>query len=199
MIIFDLVKRFISYITFFIFVSLSLNAQQNDSLRFAYKNDSMQSKRAVNKAIYGNARKATIMSACFPGLGQIYNRKYWKAPVIYVALGGIGYWGVTNQIKYKYYSTNLKAIHDEDANTINETLYSSDQLKNEKKYYQKYRDISIMLGALVYLVNIIDANVDAHLRTFDVSDDLSLQLNPYSNLDYNNKLQAGLSLKLKFK
>jgi hypothetical protein len=56
-----------------------------------------------------------------------------------------------------------------------------------------------MLGALVYLVNIIDANVDAHLRTFDVSDDLSLQLNPYSNLDYNNKLQAGLSLKLKFK
>ncbi len=192
-------KRFISYITFFIFVSLSLNAQQNDSLRFAYKNDSIQSKRAVNKAIYGNARKATIMSACFPGLGQIYNRKYWKAPVIYVALGGIGYWGVTNQIKYKYYSTNLKAIHDEDANTINETLYSSDQLITQKKYYQKYRDISIMLGALVYLVNIIDANVDAHLRTFDVSDDLSLQFNPYSNFDYNNKLQAGLSLKLKFK
>lgn len=192
-------KRFISYITFFIFVSLSLNAQQNDSLRFAYKNDSIQSKRAVNKAIYGNARKATIMSACFPGLGQIYNRKYWKAPVIYVALGGIGYWGVTNQIKYKYYSTNIKAIHDEDANTINETLYSSDQLITQKKYYQKYRDISIMLGALVYLVNIIDANVDAHLRTFDVSDDLSLQVNPYSNFDYNNKLQAGLSLKLKFK
>ena len=199
MIIFDLVKRFISYIAFFIFVSMSLNAQQNDSLRLVYKNDSIQSKRAVNKAIYGNARKATIMSACFPGLGQIYNRKYWKAPVIYVALGGIGYWGVTNQIKYKYYSTNLKAIHDEDANTINETLYSSDQLITQKKYYQKYRDISIMLGALVYLVNIIDANVDAHLRTFDVSDDLSLQFNPYSNLDYNNKLQAGLSLKLKFK
>ncbi len=128
-------KRFISYITFFIFVSLSLNAQQNDSLRFAYKNDSIQSKRAVNKAIYGNARKATIMSACFPGLGQIYNRKYWKAPVIYVALGGIGYWGVTNQIKYKYYSTNLKAIHDEDANTgvgstdkpcfIEDTIYNN--------------------------------------------------------------------------
>lgn len=192
-------KRFISYITFFIFVSLSLNAQQNDSLRFAYKNDSIQSKRAVNKAIYGNARKATIMSACFPGLGQIYNRKYWKAPVIYVALGGIGYWGITNQVKYKYYSNNLKAANDDDANTINETLYSSDQLITQKKYYQKYRDISIMLGALVYLVNIIDANVDAHLRTFDVSDDLSLQLNPYSNLDYNNKLQAGLSLKLKFK
>jgi hypothetical protein len=193
------VKRFISYIAFFVFVSVSLNAQQNDSLRIEQQKDSVQSKKAVKKAIYGSARKATIMSACLPGLGQIYNKKYWKAPVIYAALGGLGYWGVTNQIKYKYYSTNLKADNDDDPNTVNATLYSSDQLITQKKYYQKYRDISIMLGALVYLVNIIDANVDAHLRTFDVSDDLSLQLNPYSNLDYNNKLQAGLSLKLKFK
>lgn len=187
------------YILLFIFISLSVCAQQNDSLITALKKDSIHSKRAVKKAIYGNARKATIMSACFPGLGQIYNRKYWKAPVIYVALGGIGYWGITNQIKYKYYSDNLKAIYDDDENTINSTLYSGDQLVTQKKYYQKYRDISIMVGALVYLVNIIDANVDAHLRTFDISDDLSLQVNPYSNLDYNNKLQAGLSVKLKFK
>lgn len=191
-------KVLLSYILLFISCSI-VHAQQNDSIYRAYKKDSVQAKRAVKKAIYGNARKATIMSACFPGLGQIYNRKYWKAPVIYVALGGIGYWGITNQVKYKYYSNNLRAANDDDVNTINETLYSSDQLITQKKYYQKYRDISIMLGALVYLVNIIDANVDAHLRTFDVSDDLSLQLNPYSNLDYNNKLQAGLSLKLKFK
>ena len=191
-------KVLLSYILLFISCSI-VHAQQNDSIYRAYKKDSVQAKRAVKKAIYGNARKATIMSACFPGLGQIYNRKYWKAPVIYVALGGIGYWGITNQVKYKYYSNNLRAANDDDANTINETLYSIDQLITQKKYYQKYRDISIMLGALVYLVNIIDANVDAHLRTFDVSDDLSLQLNPYSNLDYNNKLQAGLSLKLKFK
>jgi hypothetical protein len=192
------VKVLLSYILLFISCSI-VHAQQNDSIYRAYKKDSVQATRAVKKAIYGNARKATIMSACFPGLGQIYNRKYWKAPVIYVALGGIGYWGITNQVKYKYYSNNLRAANDDDVNTINETLYSSDQLITQKKYYQKYRDISIMLGALVYLVNIIDANVDAHLRTFDVSDDLSLQLNPYSNLDYNNKLQAGLSLKLKFK
>lgn len=184
---------------FFVFVSISVNAQQNDSLRKAQRKDSIASKRAVNKAIYGDARKATIMSACLPGLGQIYNRKYWKAPVIYVALGGLGYWGVTNQVKYKYYSNNLRAVNDDDPNTVNQTLYGSDQLITQKKYYQKFRDISIMIGALVYLVNIIDANVDAHLRTFDVTDDLSLQLNPYSNLDYNNKLQAGLTLKLKFK
>lgn len=176
-----------------------MHAQQNDSLRLQYKKDSIQNKRAVRKAIYGDARKATIMSACFPGLGQIYNRKYWKAPVIYAALGGLGYWGINNHVQYKYYSDNLKAMHDDDANTYNSTLYSSDQLVTQKKYYKKYRDIAIMAGLLVYLVNIIDANVDAHLKTFDVSDDLSLQLNPYSNFDNNNKLQAGLSLKLKFK
>ena len=97
------------------FISCSIvHAQQNDSIYREYKKDSVQAKRAVKKSIYGNARKATIMSACFPGLGQIYNRKYWKAPVIYVALGGIGYWGITNQVKYKYYSNNLRAANDDD-------------------------------------------------------------------------------------
>lgn len=184
---------------FFILAFASAHAQQSDSLKNKTTIDSTQSKRAVKKAIYSNARKATIMSACLPGLGQIYNRKYWKAPIIYAALGGLGYWGVTNQIKYKYYSDNLTALHDDDVNTINETLYSSDQLVTQKRYYRKYRDYAIIAGALVYLINIIDANVDAHLKTFDVSDDLSLQVNPYSNFDYNNKLQAGLTLKLKFK
>lgn len=190
----------ISYlILFFICFSTLAKAQQNDSLIIETRKDSIQKKRAVNKAIYSKARKATIMSACLPGLGQIYNHKYWKAPVIYAALGGLGYWGITNQKKYRYYSDNLRYANDDDLNTTNATLYNNDQLIAQKRYYRKFRDISIMVGALVYIVNIIDANVDAHLRTFDVSDDLSLQLNPYSNLDYNNRLQAGVSIKLKFK
>ncbi len=190
----------ISYlILFFICFGVLAKAQRNDSLRIEIRKDSIQKKRAVNKAIYSNARKATIMSACLPSLGQIYNKKYWKAPLIYAALGGLGYWGVTNQIKYKYYSDNLRYENDNDETTINGTLYNTNQLIDQKRYYRKYRDIAIMAGALVYLVNIIDANVDAHLKTFDVSDDLSLQVNPYSNFDYNNKLQAGLTLKLKFK
>lgn len=190
----------ISYlILFFICFSTLAKAQQNDSLSIETRKDSIQKKRAVNKAIYSKARKATIMSACLPGLGQIYNHKYWKAPVIYAALGGLGYWGITNQKKYRYYSDNLRYANDDDLNTTNATLYNNDQLIAQKRYYRKFRDISIMTGALVYIINIIDANVDAHLRTFDVSDDLSLQLNPYSNLDYNNRLQAGVSIKLKFK
>lgn len=190
----------LSYILlFFVFVCTTVQAQQNDSLRNNIKKDSIQSKTAVKKAIYSDARKASIMSACLPGLGQAYNKKYWKIPVIYVALGGLGYWGITNQTQLKFYSNNLRFENDENPATLNTSGYSSDQLITQKRYYRKYRDIAVIAGILVYLINIVDANVDAHLKTFDVSDDLSLYVKPYSNLDYNNKLQAGLTLKLNFK
>ncbi len=173
-----------------------LKAQKQDSPQAIHKKDSINSR----KAIYSSARNASIMSACLPGLGQAYNKKYWKMPIIYAALGGIAYWGINNQKQYKLYSNNLHAIYDDDPETNNTTIYTDPtQLVTQKKYYRKYRDMAIMLGSLVYIINIIDANVDAHLKTFDVSDDLSMQLKPYSNLDYNNKLQAGLTLKLNFK
>ncbi len=189
--------KLLYFILFVLSCSLA-SAQKNDTL-INVKNDSLSLKKAKRKAIYGDARKATILSAILPGSGQIYNAKYWKAPVIYAALGGLGYWGYTNHKKYKFYSNNLLAQNDDDVTTINSTLYSNEQLITQKKYYKKYRDVAIMLGAAVYVLNIIDANVDAHLKTFDVSDDLSLQLKPYSNFSYNNKLEAGLTLKLKFK
>jgi hypothetical protein len=194
-IIFSLLKKSVTHILFLLMLFTgSIHAQQQDST-------SVKQSKEVKKAIYGSARKAAIMSACLPGLGQVYNgkRAFWKVPLIYAALGGIGYWGINNHIRYKYYSNNLAAIYDNDANTTNTSGYSSDQLVTEKKYYKKYRDIAIMVGALVYIINIIDANVEAHLKTFDISDDLSLQLKPYGNLDYNNNLQTGLTLKLRFK
>ena len=116
-----------------------------------------------------------------------------------VALGGISYWGIDNHKKYKYYSNNLLAENDGNETTINSSGYSSSQLLTQKRSYRKYRDISIMAGALIYLINIIDANVDGHLKTFDVSDDLGLQIKPYTNFDYNNKLQTGVTFKLTFK
>jgi hypothetical protein len=174
-------------------------SQNNDSIPQQIKKDSIRTKHAINKAIYSSARKASILSAVFPGLGQAYNKKYWKMPIIYAAIGGFGYWGITNQKQYKYYSNNLRYENDDNSETLNETGYSSEQLITQKRYYRKFRDMSIMACAFIYLINIVDANVDAHLKTFDVSDDLSLQINPYSNFDYTNKLQAGLTLKLKFK
>lgn len=183
---------------FFLLASNNSIAQSNDTLKIT-KVDSLANKKATKKAIYSRARRATIMSAVVPGLGQAYNKKYWKLPIIYVALGGLGYWGINNHVQYKYYSDNLKAEYDEDANTINTTPYSPSQLIVQKNYYKKFRDIAIMGGAVVYALNIIDANVDAHLKTFDVSDDLSMKVKPYYNLNYDNTLQTGLTLKLNFK
>ncbi len=183
---------------FFILTCHTTYAQRVDTIRTS-ANDTVRSKREVKKAIYSKARKAALLSTILPGSGQAYNKQYWKMPIVYLALGGLGYWGYNNNVNYKYYSKNLKAIYDDDPNTTNTSGYSSDQLVTEKNTYKKRRDMAIIFGALAYTLNIIDANVSAHLKTFDVSDDLSLQFKPYSTFDYNNNLQTGFTIRLNFK
>ena len=188
--------RYYSCLLFFLLCSLA-KAQEPDTVKVQKKTD--------KKAIYGEARKASIMSAIVPGLGQIYNRKYWKAPIVWAGIGGFAYLFSVNQQKFKYYSDNLKWENDNDPETLNTTdpLLSSDQLLVEKQTYRKRRDMGIIGVAIFYFVNIIDANVDAHLKTFDVSDDLSLNIKPYSN--YTNTafnkpvLNSGICLSLNFK
>ena len=187
-------SKIIFFICFSFFIS-DLCIGQNDTI--------IKVEKAKNKkAIYGEARKATIMSAIIPGLGQAYNRKWWKVPIVYAGLGGFGYLFYTNQKEFAFYGKNLKAENDGDASTLNETNYSSDQLLTLKNDFRKYRDLGVIGVTIIYLINIIDANVDAHLKTFDVSDDLSLQIKPYNNLYcFNNSvgIQTGVSLNFKFK
>jgi hypothetical protein len=156
--------------------------------------DSLEKVRAQNRRIYAAPRKASIMSAIVPGLGQVYNRKYWKVPLIYGGLGGLGWLFSVNNTEYQFYRRNLKAVYDDDPATINETFYDADQLQKEKNYYKKIRDLAAIGMGAIYLLNIVDANVDAHLRTFDVSDDLSLRADPW----FAPGLGAGLRVTLKF-
>ncbi len=180
-----------------IFLGTNFAHAQTDSVKVE--------KKANKKAIYGNARKTTLMSVFLPGLGQVYNRKYWKVPVIYAGLGGFGYLLATNQKKFAYYRDNLKYENDNDSNTINVTdpKLGSDQLLSEKNRYRKYRDLGIIGCTIVYVLNIIDANVDAHLKTFDVSDDLSMKITPYNHIGITNASnicwQGGLTIQLNFK
>ena len=178
-------------------VSLIVEGQQNTLLN--NQGDSLSKVQANKKKHYSAARKASIMSAVLPGLGQAVNKKYWKIPIIYAAFGGLAYMYDNNNNLYRFYRKNHIAETDDDSSTLNTTFYTASQLQEQKRFYQKNRNFAVIGIGLVYLLNIVDANVDAHLKSFDVSDDLSLQVNPYSNIDYNNKLQAGLSLKLKFK
>jgi hypothetical protein len=113
-------------------------------------------------------------------LGQIYNGKYWKVPIVYAALGGAVYVFKTNNDQYNFYRNNLlRLVKDTSLKSIGG--YSQSQLQTEKFRYKKYRDFAVIGILGVYMLNIIDANVDAHLKTFDVSDDLSLSWEPFFN------------------
>jgi len=185
-------RIFIFAFSFFI-VSFNFYSQA-DSLR----QDSVKPKK--NKAVYSNARKATIMSALVPGLGQIYNKKYWKVPIIYAGLGGFGYMFYENNIKYKYYRSALLLSVDNGGFAVADNInYSTEDLQKLKLNYKKYRDFAVMGIGIFYLLNLIDANVDAHLKTFDVSDNLSMNINPWQTISSGGRWAAGLSIKLNFK
>ena len=153
---------------------------------------------------YSHPRIPTIMSAILPGLGQFYNKKLWKVPIIYSGLIGFGYYYKINNEEYNKYRLSLIAYYDNDPSTIPAiTNYSGEQLQSLKLSYKKSRDLAAIGLVIVYLFNIIDANVDGHLKSFDVSDDLSLKIDPWQNIyqdSYNNyNTSLGLSIKLNFK
>ena len=148
------------------------------------------------KAIYSRARKATVLSAVLPGAGQVYNKKAWKVPIVYAGLGASAFFFVQNYNNYSYYRKNLIALNDNDASTVNTTPYSSGDLQNLKRDSRNRRDISAVAFLGVYLLNLIDANVDAHLSTFDVSDNLSMRIMPAFP---DGQLIAGMRLTIHFK
>ena len=150
-----------------------------------------------------NPRTATIAAAIFPGLGQAYNRQYWKLPIVYGGFMGCAYaisWNNKTYQDYKdaYFSimadakADPTASHPENwsdrwqvfvpggidpATRLNDGSFQSN-LKRGKDYYRRYRDMSIIITVAVYLITIADAYVDAQMFDFDVSPDLSFNVTP---------------------
>ncbi|MBP6311216.1 MAG: DUF5683 domain-containing protein [Flavobacteriales bacterium] len=125
-------------------------------------------------------KKASILSALVPGAGQIYNRKYWKAPIVWAGLGVSAYFIAENTKQYRRYKDAYIAIVDNDPTTIDEFngSVSAGQVLNVVDTYRRWRDLSYIAIGAVYALNIIDASVDAHFVRFDVSPDLSMELGP---------------------
>lgn len=146
-----------------------------------------------------SVRKATLLSTYLPGAGQVYNRKAWKVPIIYAAFAGLAYLVKFNNDNFKKFDNALLKRYDNDPTTVDEyaTIYSEDNLKSLSDFYRRNRDLSVIGITLVYVLNIIDAHVDAHLFQFNVDDDLSLQVNP-SIQQHSFYTSAGLSLSLHF-
>ncbi len=126
------------------------------------------------------SKKATVYSAILPGLGQIYNKKYWKVPLIYTAFGTATYFFIENNNNYKKFKQAYIYRTDGNPLTVDDytDMYTADNLKVLRDYYRKNAEISVIIGVGVYALNIIDAAVDAHLFNFEVNDDLSLILEP---------------------
>jgi hypothetical protein len=124
--------------------------------------------------------KAAWRAAVLPGWGQIYNRKYWKLPLVYGGLGGLGYWVGINAVEHRQYRRSYIAKTDEDAGFADPFpgLPESSVL-SAREFYRRQLDASILLTVAFYGLQIVDAVVDAHLFEFDVSDDLSLQASPW--------------------
>ena len=123
-------------------------------------------------------KKAAIYSAIIPGAGQFYTEKYWKAPIIYAGLITSVYYIKKNNESYQLYKNTYLNRIDENSSSDTYTEYSDADLRTLTDYYRRNREISILCFFGTYLLNIIDASVSAHLFDYDVSDDLSLHIQP---------------------
>lgn len=140
--------------------------------------------------------KAAFYSAILPGLGQAYDKKYWKIPIVYGAMGTSIYFYLDNNKKYHRYRDAYKMrLAGQKDEFYGE--YSDQVLINAQRTFQRNRDLSFLLTVGFYVLNIVDANVTAHLLQFNVNDNLSLAPDIYQN-ELNYKQNIGLTLNYKF-
>lgn len=145
------------------------------------QNVHIQSKILASDTIVKHSpQRAAMFSAILPGAGQIYNRKYWKVPIIYASFGVSAYFIQYNYKNYTDFSNAYKIRIDQDPTTTDpyEEIYTADNLKFLRDVYRRNFELSCITAAAVYVLNIIDALVDAHLFYFHIDDDLSLRLQP---------------------
>lgn len=143
-----------------------------------------------------NPRKATILSALLPGAGQVYNNKAWKVPIIYGGLATNIYFIGFNNRRYEVFIDALNAFDKGDASQF--PNLNREALVRNVEYWRRNRDMTFLLLGVIYALNIVDANVDAHLSGFEISDDLSLGIEPHFESFSANNNSLGVSFKLKF-
>jgi hypothetical protein len=140
--------------------------------------------------------KAAFYSAILPGLGQAYNKKYWKIPLVYGAIGVSMYYYIDSNQKYHQYrdayKRRLEGFTDDEFNYLDES-----RLISAQKFYQRNRDLSALFVVGFYVLNIIDANVDAALIQFNVNENLSVRPDLYMN-DVTYKTNLGLTFNYNF-
>ena len=185
-----------------------------DTTILAMKTDSIQKGNPQPKQRFiPDSKRSVWLALVFPGAGQIYNRKYWKLPIVYGGFVGCTYALSWNNKMYKDYSQAYLDIMDDDPNTksyedflpMNSSIAGQEErfkeiFKKRKDAYRRQRDLSIFAFIGVYLLSVIDAYVDAELSDFDITKDIGLKVEPAMFNDGKNKNfgSIGLQCSLKF-
>lgn len=231
-------KRLATILFFSIsFISLSLHAQdkvesiavdtiKQDSTGVLFigdtlsPNEKIQLEKELNiklvEKFSPDPSKAVIYAAIFPGLGQIYNRKYWKLPIVYGGFLGIVYAVTWNGNMYTDYKNAFSDImtdpynrtrwhdfvydHNSVLNSSSELTRTQELLKRRRDYFRRNRDLAIIIGVGLHALCMIDAYVDAHLYNFDVSPDLSMTVVPtvWGPSDFSGGLSFGFQCNIVF-
>lgn len=188
-------KRFLPLAVFMLLLLLPAICQAQSDTTFIELPDSVLEKQH-------SPTKASLMSACLPGLGQFYNKKYWKIPIVYAGLGIMTYFIVFNASEYTIY----KGAYIELSNGITDGKYADltqkykkEDLLSAREYYQRNLEVSCLITAVWYALQILDATVDAHLSTFNISDKLSLKASPsFQPVGLTGQNSTGIKLSLNF-
>tara|TARA_B110000503_G_scaffold61839_1_gene98071 strand:- start:1819 stop:2409 length:591 start_codon:yes stop_codon:yes gene_type:complete len=165
-------------VLFIAFFSANLFAQK-DSTNVKIKN--IKGKIQKTQGVYNplSPSKAAFYSAIFPGMGQIYNKKYWKAPIVWGALAVPTYYYQINNSDYKRYRRAYKlrknGLQDEFTLDDGSTSVSLETLETAQKQLRENRDMSLLTGVIIYILQIVEASVNAHLLQFNTDDNLSFK------------------------
>jgi hypothetical protein len=181
-----------------------------DTAALVRKNDSIQKAMAAETKprFIPNSNRAIWLALVIPGGGQIYNRKYWKLPIVYGGFVGCAYALTWNNRMYKDYSQAYLDIMDDDPDTKSYEDFlphgmsaegMEDTFKKRKDFYRRNRDLSIFCFIGVYILSVIDAYVDAELSDFDISKDLGLQIQPVIFKDGRSRIPNTIGLQCSFK
>tara|TARA_B100000809_G_scaffold187565_1_gene185861 strand:+ start:23392 stop:23988 length:597 start_codon:yes stop_codon:yes gene_type:complete len=167
-------------VLFIAFFSANLFAQK-DATNVKAKNTKEKRKIQEAQGVYNplSPSKAAFYSAIFPGMGQIYNKKYWKAPIIWGALAVPTYYYQINNSDYKRYRRAYKlrknGLQDEFTLDDGSTSVSLETLETAQKQLRENRDMSLLTGVIIYILQIVEASVNAHLLQFNTDDNLSFK------------------------
>ena len=187
-------KRFL-YIFILLFLGTTFSVAQKRELKIETKDIVKSDINPLSPA------KAAFYSAILPGLGQAYNKKYWKIPIVYGAIGTGVYFIMDNNKKHNQYRDEYKKrLANGGAIDTSDPTYgklSTESVIRGQKFYQKNRDLSVLITAGLYILNIVEANVDAHLLQFNVNDDLSLKPDLHTN-PYTFNQNVGFTLTYQF-